>query len=248
MQLRRPATARHDREPDALRVYLLGLLDFDSALALQEQLVDEVACRDDGSGILLLCEHPPLITIGRSGSRSDVLPGRQELDRLQIPLRWISRGGGTVIHSPGQLAVYPIVPLKRRGLGLEDFVSRMQSAVFDLAAELRMPVDPEQCTAEAVCGRCGEFATLGAAVRNWVSCHGLFVNVCPANEFLRLVRPGGRPKPASIQQQRQRAASMHSIRERMIRLTAQRMEYDRHYVFTGHPLLKRTTRKVYVPA
>ncbi|MCA9117143.1 MAG: hypothetical protein KDA79_18860 [Planctomycetaceae bacterium] len=248
MQMSNFTSDSSNEEPGVLRVYLLGLLDFDAALALQEHFVDEVASREDGSGILLLCEHPPTITIGRNGSRADVVPGQQELKQREIPVRWVSRGGGTVMHSPGQLAVYPILPLNRLNLGLASFVERLHGSVHDLAAELKMPVEPSGGTAAGIHGRCGQFATVGVAVRDWVSCHGLFVNVSPAKEFLRLVRPAGEPGYASIQQQRQRAASMHSIRERMIRSVATRMGYSRHYLFTSHPLLKRTVRKVYVPA
>ena len=55
-----------------LEVYLLGIVDFDSALFLQERLAYEISGRSDAMGTLLLCEHPPLITVGREGSRSHI--------------------------------------------------------------------------------------------------------------------------------------------------------------------------------
>ena len=100
----------------ALEVFLLGLVDFDAALFLQERLMMHVAQRDDGYGALLICEHPPLITIGRSGSQAEILCDAHELTARQIDVRWLNRGGGALVHVPGQLALYPILPLARRGL------------------------------------------------------------------------------------------------------------------------------------
>src|SRR5437016_11172103 len=74
----------------SLEIYLLGLVDFDAALSLQERLVLEIAQHDDGRGALLICEHPPLITIGREGSQADILCESHELVARQIEVRWLN--------------------------------------------------------------------------------------------------------------------------------------------------------------
>src|SRR5262252_2625833 len=101
----------------ALQAYLLGTVDFDAALALQRQLVYQVGGERDQAA-LVLCEHPAAITVGRQGSRAHILYEPEELHSLRWRVRWVNRGGGCLLHLPGQLAVYPILPLDRLGLGL----------------------------------------------------------------------------------------------------------------------------------
>ena len=68
---------------------------------------------DRDSACLILCEHPPLITVGRQGSRGHIRFDTEELFVRGWPVRWVNRGGGCLLHLPGQLAIYPILPLAR---------------------------------------------------------------------------------------------------------------------------------------
>src|SRR2546426_7889619 len=105
----------------ALRVYLLGLVEFEAALRLQRRLHYEVSGDRTQAG-LILCEHPPLITVGRHGSHAHIGWQAEELRVRQWPIRWVNRGGGSWLHLPGQLAIYPIVPLDRLGLGVQAYL------------------------------------------------------------------------------------------------------------------------------
>src|SRR3954454_12447761 len=87
-----------------LEVYLLGLVDFEEVQQLQRRLVYDLGER--GGGSLLLCEHPPTISVGRSGSRAHIVPDDEELRAMGIKVHWVNRGGGCILHLPGQLAVY----------------------------------------------------------------------------------------------------------------------------------------------
>lgn len=237
-----------DRTPAPLEVHLLGVVDYESALFLQERLVYEISDRADGLGGLLLCEHPPLITIGRGGSRAHILVDPDELESRQMGVRWVNRGGGCLAHAPGQLAVYPIVPLDRLGLGLDDYRRLIEESVVDACRELRLSASrrPDQ---PGVWCREGQLAHLGIAVKSWVASHGIFVNVNPAMEFLRLVRPNRTgERVTSLAAARLKPTSMHKIRESLIRNLASRLGYERQHVYTGHPLLRRTKKKVYVNA
>src|SRR5262249_52266475 len=109
----------------ALQAYLLGSVSFDAALALQRLLVYQTA-GDRAGASLLLCEHPPLITVGRAGSRAHILFEPEELQHRHWPVRWVNRGGGCVLHLPGQMAVYPVLALDRRGFGIHDYLCRLQ--------------------------------------------------------------------------------------------------------------------------
>ncbi|MGH7199105.1 MAG: lipoyl protein ligase domain-containing protein, partial [Planctomycetaceae bacterium] len=124
--------------PAALEVYLLGLVEFDAAQFLQERLVFEISGRSDRQGALLLCEHPPMITIGREGSRAHVQVDEHDLTARQIEVHWVGRGGGAVAHAPGQLAAYPVLPLDRLGLGLAEYRRRLEQGLLDVCGELHL--------------------------------------------------------------------------------------------------------------
>ena len=236
------------RASASLEVHLLGLVDFDSALFLQERLVYEISGRTDLMGGLLLCEHPPMISIGREGSRAHVLADSGELASRQIEVRWLNRGGGCVVHAPGQLAVYPIVPLNRLGIGLAAYRSLLEESVSDVCRQLRIqnvrrPDEP------GVWGRRGQIAHLGVSVKSWVAYHGMFVNVSPALELMRLAQANSRGEAVtSLAAERARVTSMSSVRTCLVESLTSRLGYQRHHVYAGHPLLRRSKKKVYVNA
>src|SRR5262249_28764331 len=126
-----PRTLEQTNANSVLQVYLLGLVEFEAALTLQRRLAYEVAGRRD-TAALILCEHPPLITVGRQGSRRQILCEPLELKARRWPLRWVNRGSGCILHLPGQLAIYPILALDRLGLGLAAYLSRLQQALIAL--------------------------------------------------------------------------------------------------------------------
>ena len=228
----------------SLEVHLLGLVDFDAALALQERLVYEVSGRNDGQGVLLLCEHPPLITIGREGSRSHVLASQHDRQACEIDVRWVARGGGAIVHAIGQLAVYPILPLSQRAVGVGDYRRRVEDALVATCRDQHVPAKRVE-SSPGVWSRGGQLASFGAAVKNGVTCHGAYLNVHPDPSFLAMVEtspPGERL--TSVEAQRGRPIKMASVRESVIHHLSQAFGYERVHTYTGHPLLKRTTQRV----
>jgi lipoyl(octanoyl) transferase len=225
-----------------LEVRLLGTVDFESAQFLQERFVYDVSGRTDRFGGLFLCEHPPMITVGRSGSRAHILLEQKDLASRGLHVRWLNRGGGCLVHAPGQLAVYPVIPLDRLGLGLRDYREALLGSVLDLCRELEIVAWPVERNC-GVAGRGGVFAIVGAAVKRWIAYQGMFVNVNPLMQMQRLVAIGGSNlRPTSLEAIRGRAACMSSVRESLIRNLARRLGYAQYQIFTGHPLLVRTRR------
>lgn len=238
----------YNQSTDALRVHLLGTVDFDSAMFLQERLVYETSGSNDCSGTLLICEHPPMITIGREGSFGQLRAAPDELKLLGLETRWVNRGGSAVVHSPGQLSLYPIVPLDRLGMGLHDFRRAIENSVISACQDLKIATEqrPDQ---PGVWTRCGQIGHLGVSVRSSVSYHGMFVNVAPNLDLQQLVKPlGVKNRVSSLSATSGRPAAMHRIREGLIRGIVSNLGYEHFHLFTGHPLLKRTRRKVYVNA
>jgi lipoate-protein ligase B len=236
------------RSSSTLEVFLLGKVDFEAAQALQARLSYQVAERQDSHGIVLICEHPPVISIGREGSFADVLVEPEELTARQTEIRWQNRGGGTFAHVPGQVAVYVIVPLERLKLTLADFVQRLEQSLIGAAADLDVDAEPARACPGA-CSRCGQFAFIGAAVRDGVTHGGMYVNVSMPPEAIDLVRwTNGAVRVTSLAAQRTRPTAMPSVRASLIRHVAEELGYEGYHLYTGHPLLQRSTRKVYVYA
>jgi lipoyl(octanoyl) transferase len=171
----------------ALHAYLLGTVQFEAALRLQRRLHFEVSGDRTQAG-LILCEHPPLITVGRHGSRAHILFEPDELRQRQWPIRWVNRGGGSLLHLPGQLAIYPILPLDRLGLGVQAYLDHLHQVVQDLLDDfgIRGELRPGQAGVWAH-GRL--LAAIGVAVRDWVSYYGIYLNVHPSLGLFRHVRP-----------------------------------------------------------
>jgi lipoyl(octanoyl) transferase len=234
-----------------LAAHLLGLVDFDACLALQHRLVYESAGRRDGHITLLICEHPTLITIGRNGSRADIHLDKREMASRRIDVRWVNRGGGAVGHAPGQLAIYPIVPLATCGYTVGQYLDRLQQGLVGALDEAGFSCQ-ERSGRYGVWGRAGQVATIGAAVRNWVSYFGAYVNVCPEIQFFRRIdcEPVDDPLAdsvgptratmSSLVVERQQPVRMSGIRERLVRRLADAFGCDRYHLFTGHPLLARS--------
>jgi lipoyl(octanoyl) transferase len=222
----------------SLQAYLLGSVGFESALAFQRRLLYQVAGERD-HGAILLCEHMPLITVGRHGSSAHILyePGELRARRWQV--RWVNRGGGCVLHLPGQLVIYPILALDRLGLDLRTYMARLKTILgtvlgeFDVRAEAR---DNEI----VVGGR--RIATIGVAVRQWVSYYGAILNVNPDLLPFRGIRSSSAyPEVTSLARERRGALRPSLVRERLLEHFAASFQFSRTAVFFDHPSLSPKT-------
>jgi lipoyl(octanoyl) transferase len=222
-----------------LQVYLLGLVDFEAALGLQRRLVYQMA-GDRTSAALLVCEHPPLITVGREGSRMHILCEPDELRARRWSVRWINRGGGCLLHLPGQLALYPILPLDQRGLGLQAYLDRLHEVLaallddFDIRARTRQEKTGLWVGPRPVAG-------VGVAVRDWVSYHGAFLNVNPDLEPFHQVRWGHAAEGPMTSLERERHGPLRPalVRQRFLEHFADRFSFSGTALFFGHPSLSQ---------
>src|SRR5262245_45982519 len=124
-----PGSTNTDSAVDsALRVYRPAPVDFAAALTVQRRRVGHIA-GPPRPGALLICEHPPQVTIGRQGSVANLRCDLDELRAKRLPVRWVNRGGGCWLQAPGQLAVYPVVALDQQGLGLEAYCQQLQQLI-----------------------------------------------------------------------------------------------------------------------
>jgi lipoyl(octanoyl) transferase len=233
---------------NALQAFLLGTVDFETCLALQQRLVFETSGATDRQITLLVCEHPPTLTVGRDGSRAHLHFSPEALVSEQLSVRWINRGGGCMLHLPGQLAIYPIVPLDRCDLTVGEYLNCLQSGLLAALAELgvRGTVRPGW---PGIWGRTGQLAAIGVSIKSWTTYHGAFLNVAPAMRLFRRIEtdPTQKTPMSSLVVERQTAVKMTSVRGAVVRHLAAALGADRYHLHTSHPLLSRlgnSTREI----
>ena len=238
-------------EPLTLEVYLLGLVDFDDAQRLQRRLVYDLGER--GGGALILCEHPPTISVGRAGSRIFITPDDETLRAHHVKVRWVNRGGGCVLHLPGQLTAYVALSLERLGIDLQTYLDGLHRAVIGVLEEFDLHGTTRPDLPGVFLGN-ARIASVGVAVNRWVAYHGLTLNVGPYLEpfDLLLQEPGIGSYPlrqTSMESHRQRIAPMPKVKEALIRQLEQIFGLERHHIYTNHHLIRgKVSDHVYAPS
>ena len=165
----------------------LGQAGYLEVLDLQRRLV-ELRQGDFVPDTLLLVEHEPVITLGRRGSRANILSTSAELASEGIQVHHVERGGDVTYHGPGQLVVYPIVHLTERNLSLRRFVDLLEESIIQVLADFGIQAgrNPEH---RGVWVSDRKVAALGVAIRRWVSFHGIALNVSPTMDHFCHINP-----------------------------------------------------------
>jgi lipoyl(octanoyl) transferase len=155
------------------RISWLGRINFADALALQEDFVAQKREQRDAPDEILLLEHEPVYTIGRTPDKSSLLGGAH----LPHPLFAINRGGQATYHGPGQLMCYPIVDLRRCGEDLHRYLRWLEQTLIGFLARYEISATQrEGLTGVWVANR--KIASIGVGVRHWITMHGFALNVC----------------------------------------------------------------------
>jgi len=157
----------------ALEWRWLGRMNFAEALALQEELVARKRENRDTIDELLLLEHEPVYTIGRTPDQSSLV----DTAHLPHPLFAINRGGQATYHGPGQLIGYPIIDLRRCGQDLHRYLRWLEElliqtlAIYEISARTRPGLTGVWIDKRKI-------ASIGVGVRHWITMHGFALNVC----------------------------------------------------------------------
>ena len=155
-----------------LRISWVGRVNFADALALQEEIVVRKRDNREAPDEILLLEHEPVYTIGRTPDKSSLLGAVH----LPHPLFAINRGGQATYHGPGQLMGYPIVDLHRCGQDLHRYLRWLEQTVIEFLASYEMPATRrEGLTGVWINDR--KIASIGVGVRHWITMHGFALNV-----------------------------------------------------------------------
>ena len=165
-----------------LRLRRLGLADYEPVWRAMQRFTDERTESSDDE--LWLVQHPPVFTQGQAGKAEHVLaPG-------DIPVIQVDRGGQVTYHGPGQIVAYPLIDLRRRGLGVRDFVTRIEESIIRVLAHYG--VDGRRVDgAPGIYVDGDKIASLGLRVRRGRSFHGLAFNIDMDLEPFQRINPCG---------------------------------------------------------
>jgi lipoate-protein ligase B len=170
-------------------LYWLGLIDFGEAYDIQKKLWSQ-KMNGRSADALLLLEHSPSFTIGKSGSLENLLLSKEELAQKGISLFFIDRGGDITYHGPGQLVVYPIVDLRNRGKDIHRYIHDLQEVVIRTLADLAIEAQRDGQHVGVWVDN-DKIAAIGVRVSRWVTMHGLALNVNPVMEHFSYINPCG---------------------------------------------------------
>jgi lipoate-protein ligase B len=167
----------------------LGLMDYQKAWELQHQLWSkrvEEALPD----LLLFLEHPHVITLGRRGNRSHLVASSEVLEEMKIPLFHVERGGDVTYHGPGQMVVYPILDLKEYGYRLIRYISQLEEVILCVLKDFGIKGRRDPLN-RGVWVNGEKIASIGVAIKRWVSFHGLSLNYETNLKYFELINPCG---------------------------------------------------------
>ena len=155
-----------------LNVRWLGRLGFSDALVIQEELVARKRMDHSSGDELLLLEHEPVYTIGRTPDQSSL----RGASHLPHPIFPINRGGQATYHGPGQLIGYPIINLRRCGQDLHRYLRWIETLLIELLAHYEISATTRPgLTGVWIDER--KIASIGVGVRHWITMHGFALNV-----------------------------------------------------------------------
>lgn len=186
-----------------------GTIAYRECWDMQQRIFDSLVAAktpsaDGGKGVaescahptLLLCEHPHVYTLGRSGLEDNMLIGEEFLRGIGATFHRTDRGGDVTYHGPGQLVGYPILDLDRLGMGLKAYIHALEQTLIDTVARFGIEgtrVDGAAGVWLHPSGGKGlrKIAAIGVRSSRFVTMHGFALNVSPAMEYFSYINPCG---------------------------------------------------------
>jgi lipoate-protein ligase B len=172
-----------------LWVVQAGTVPYDEAVALQERIH---RARREGTvpDVLLLLQHPAVITLGRGAHEEHLLLDRQALEARGVQVRETARGGDVTYHGPGQLVGYPIFDLHDHGKDVHRYLRNVEEALIRALAAFGLEAGRVPKLTGVWVGS-EKVAAIGVGVRHWVTWHGFALNVSTDMDAFKLIVPCG---------------------------------------------------------
>ena len=234
--------ADRQRRP-GVAVWLAGTIGLDAYGAMAERLAWEVSEPHGRPPTLVLYELAPSITIGRLGSRADIALSDDELRSRRLDVRFVGRGGGAVLHGPGQIGIGLFASLADLGLGrhaVGPFLERLEAGLEGAIRGLRCGAARDS-RMHGIFGRTGLLAAVGVAVRRGVVWHGAFLNIQPPLELHRRIKSvpvaagAGTHTMGSVEADVQRRVRLQDARAAIVEHIIDAFEFPESHVQSGFP-------------
>ena len=178
-----------------LSVVGLGRMAYGAALTLQRELAHRRIDKAVDTDLLLLVEHPPVVTQGRTSEQAHLPTSREALEAQGVELFEIERGGDVTFHGPGQLVGYPIFDLTEHRQDLHWFLRQIEAALIHALDHLGITAERNE-TYTGVWTEDRKIASIGIHVKRWVTWHGFALNVNTKLSYFDLIVPCGIPNVA----------------------------------------------------
>ena len=189
-----------------LSVIGLGRMPYGEALTLQRTLAQRRIQRSLARDLLLLVEHPPVITLGRGAHPENMTAPHEFLEARGVELYTVERGGDVTFHGPGQLVGYPIFDLTEHRPDLHWFLRALEEALIVALAQCGISAERRPgYTGVWTGGQARKIASIGVHVKQWVTWHGFALNVVTDLSYFDLIVPCGIPDVTMTSMQRELA-------------------------------------------
>ncbi|MEG0789804.1 MAG: lipoyl(octanoyl) transferase LipB [Alistipes sp.] len=211
----------------------LSLMDYKECWAYQQSLFDTLLSRkgslDAQAGYLLLVEHPAVYTLGKSGRETNMLIDEQTLAKIGACYYHIDRGGDITFHGKGQLVGYPILDLEKIGMGLKDYIHRLEQAIIRTVATFGI-------TAGRIEGASGvwiegtgvaprKICAIGVRASRYVTMHGFALNVSTDLNYFSYINPCGFVDRGvtSLEKELGKEVSMDEVKSRVVQCLSEEL-------------------------
>jgi lipoate-protein ligase B len=168
----------------------LGRLPYGEALELQRSIARDRISGAIPQDVLLLVEHPPVVTLGRGTKEKNLVSSPEFLQSKGVELFEVERGGDVTYHGPGQLVGYPIIDLKRHREDLHWYLRKIEESLINTLADYGIPGE-RNTSFTGVWTRGRKIASIGVHAREWVTWHGFALNVTTDLSYFDLIVPCG---------------------------------------------------------
>ncbi len=212
-------------------------MPYAEALELQRQIARDRISGAIAQDVLLLVEHPPVVTLGRTSKEKHLIASPAFLESKGVDLFEVERGGDVTFHGPGQLVGYPIVDLKRHRQDLHWYLRKIEEALINALADYGIPATRNP-NFTGVWTRGKKIASIGVHVRDWVTWHGFALNVTTDLSYFDLIVPCGIDGVVMTSIARELGIEEVSARDVRDRVSAKFAEaFDLTAVVTSHSAL-----------
>ncbi|MBN1457523.1 MAG: lipoyl(octanoyl) transferase LipB [Sedimentisphaerales bacterium] len=166
-----------------------GVMKYDKALELQKQLVDR-RIKGQIENTVIMLEHLPVITLGARESENCLLEDEKKIIEQGIDVVSVRRGGGTTAHNPGQVIIYPILDIRSIGLGVNEYIRKLESIGIELLNQLGIESDRKKGFPGLWIGE-RKIGSIGVKIKKGVSFHGMAINICNDLSIFKSIVPCG---------------------------------------------------------